>query len=403
MSSSGTGTPETRRSGTEPAVCRALRPFGTSIFTEMSALARACGAVNLSQGSPDFDGPEEIRRAAAEAILRGPNQYPPTQGLPALRRAVAGSMRRFHGVEVDPETEVTVMAGASESLAATLLALLEPGDRVILFDPAYDLYPPMCARAGATAVRLPLAAPDYRLDADALAAAMAPGTKAIVINNPQNPCGKVWSREELEIVAALAAEHDAIVIGDEVYEHLVFDGRRHVTLLDVAGLRQRAVVISSTAKTFSMTGWKVGWAVACPRLSAAVRMSHQFLTFCTPGALQEAMAGALGMGDGYYGGLLADYTRRRDRLCGALEELGLAVRRPEGTYFCTLDISGLGRGDDLEFSRYLAHEAGVACIPNSFFFEDRRGGRDTVRLCFCKSDAALDEAIARLRRWRSDG
>ncbi len=385
----------------EPAVCRALRPFGTSIFTEMSALARSHDAVNLSQGSPDFDGPEEIRRAAAEAILRGPNQYPPTTGLPALRRAVAEKMRRFHGVEVDPEAEVTVMAGASESLAATLLGLLEPGDRVVLFDPAYDLYPPIVARAGAVAVRVPLSPPGYRLDADVLTAAMAKGAKAIVINNPQNPCGKVWTRAELDIVATLAAEHDAVVIGDEVYEHLVFDGRRHVTLLDVAGLRERAVVISSTAKTFSMTGWKVGWAAACPRLTEAVRMSHQFLTFCTPGALQEAMAGALALDDGYYDGFLADYTRRRDRLCGALEEMGLHVGRPEGTYFCTLDISGLGLGDDLEFSRYLTTEIGVACIPTSFFHEDRRGGRDVVRFCFCKTDAALDEAIARLGRWRS--
>jgi len=389
-----------RQENPEPAVCRALRPFGTSIFTEMSALARAHDAVNLSQGAPDFDGPEEIRRAAAEAVLRGPNQYVPSPGLPALRRAVADKIGRFHGVEVDPETEVTVMAGASESLAATLLGLLEPGDRVVLFDPAYDLYPPIVARAGATAVRVPLSPPGFRLDPAALAAALARGVKAIVINNPQNPCGKVWSREELETVADLAARHDALVISDEVYEHLVYDGGRHLTLLEIPGLRERAVVISSAAKTFSMTGWKVGWAVARPRLTAAVRMSHQFLTFCTPGALQEAMAAALALGDDYYRGLLGDYTRRRDRLCGDLEGLGLAVRRPAGTYFCNLEISGLGLGDVLEFSRFLTAEVGVACIPNSFFHEERRGGRDTVRLCFCKTDAALDEAIARLGRWR---
>jgi N-succinyldiaminopimelate aminotransferase len=391
----------TPREETDAAVCRALLPFGTSIFTEMSALAAECGAVNLSQGFPDRDGPEEIRRAAAEALLRGPNQYVPSHGVPALRRAVAGKMASRYGVELDPDREITVTAGATEGLAATLLGLLDPGDEVLLLEPAYDLYAPIVARAGGRPVFVPLDGErGYRIERETLAAALGPRTRAIVINNPQNPCGKVCSRAELELVAELAAARDAVVIGDEVYEHLVYDGREHVTLLSIPALRERALVVSSTAKTFSMTGWKVGWVAACPRLTRAVRMSHQFLTFCTPGALQEAIAGALESADGYYDELLADYAARRERLCGALEELGLEVLRPEGTYYCSVDVGGLGIGDDLEACRHLATEVGVAAIPTSFFHENRRGGRSLIRLCFCKSDAILDEAIRRLRRWR---
>ena len=384
----------------EDAVCSALRPFGTSIFTEMSALAAASGAVNLSQGFPDEDGPEAIRRAAAEAIVRGPNQYAPSSGLPVLRRAVADHARRFYGLDLDPDDEVTVTAGATEGLAATLLGLLEPGDEVVLLEPSYDVYPPLVSRAGGRAVYVPLEAPAYRLERAALDAAVGPRTRAIVINNPQNPSGKVFTREELEAVGEIAAERDLVVVGDEVYEHLVYDGREHVSLLSVPSLRERAVVISSTAKTFSMTGWKVGWAAACPRLTRAVRACHQFLTFCTPGALQEAMAGALASGDDYYDDLLALYARKRERLCGELERLGLDVLRPEGTYYCTVDIRELGRGDDLELCRWLAAEVGVAAIPTSFFHDGRRGGRDRIRLCFCKADATLDEAVRRLAAWR---
>jgi len=384
----------------EPAVCRALRPFGTSIFTEMSALAAAHGAVNLSQGFPDFDGPEEMRRAAAEAIVRGPNQYVPSMGVLELREAVAAKTRRFYGVEIDPVSEITITAGASEALSATLLGLLEPGDEVILLEPCYDLYPPIIARAGATAVFVRLEKPDFALPVEELERVFGPRTKAIVINNPQNPCGKVFTREELELVGRLCEEHEAFAIGDEVYEHLTYDGREHVTLLDVPALRDRAIAISSNAKTFSMTGWKVGWALASPRLSEAVRMSHQFLTFCTPGALQQAVAFAIAMDDRYYDRLLADYDGWREKLCSALEGLGLDVIRPSGTYYCTVDISGLGLGDDVEFCRMLTTEVGVAAIPFSPFYDGRRGGRDLVRFCFCKRDETLDEAIRRLRRWR---
>lgn len=382
-------------------VCGALEPYGTSIFTEMTALANREGAVNLSQGFPDFDGPREVRRLAADAILAGPNQYAPSAGVPALREAVAEKLRRFHGLTVDPSAEVTVTAGASEGLAATFLGLVEPGDEVILLDPSYDLYAPMVARAGGRPVHVPLDREGFALPEEALGEAFGERTAAIVVNNPQNPCAKVYSRGELETIARLCERHDAVAIGDEVYEHLVYGDRSHVTLIDVDGLRDRAVVISSTAKTFSMTGWKVGYAVACPELTEAVRMSHQFITFCTPGALQEAMAAALSMGDDYYEGLLADYTRKRDLLCGALDDLGFTVIPPEGTYYVNVDISGEGFADDLDFCRRLTTEAKVAAIPDSFFYEGRRGGRDLARFCFCKRDETLEEGIRRLRAWRA--
>jgi aspartate/methionine/tyrosine aminotransferase len=384
-----------------PAVCSALRPFGTSIFTEMSALAAEHDAVNLSQGFPDFDGPQEVRRAAAEAIVRGPNQYVASMGVPALRQAVAEKAKRFYGVDLDWRTEVTVTAGASEALAASLLGLLEPGDEVILLEPCYDLYPPIIARAGAEAVFVPLDRPGFGLPVAELEQAFGSRTRAIIVNNPQNPCGKVFTREELETIGRLCQEHDAYAIGDEVYEHLTFEGRQHVTLLRIPSLAERAIAISSTAKTFSMTGWKVGWATACPRLSEAVRMSHQFLTFCTPGALQEAVADAIRMDDAYYEQLLADYSGWREKLCRALEDLGLDVLWPEGTYYATVDISSLGLGDDVQFSRFLTTEVGVAVIPFSPFYDGRRGGQDLVRFCFCKRDETLDEAIRRLLRWRS--
>lgn len=384
----------------QPAVCQALRPFGTTIFTEMTALSNQVGAINLSQGFPDFEGPESVRRAAAEAVLRGPNQYAPSMGLPVLRQAIAAKMRRFYDVEVDPDSQVTVLAGASEGLSATLLGLLDPGDEVILLEPCYDLYAPMIARAGASAVYVGLQPPTFDLPRKELAAAFGPRTRAIVINNPLNPCGKVFTREELEFIGGLCERHDVTAIGDEVYEHLVYDGARHVSLLQIPTLVDRAVVISSTAKTFSMTGWKVGYAVAAPRLTQAVRMAHQFITFCTPGPFQEAMALGMALGDDFYGDLLASYTAKRDLLCRALDDLGFHVLWPQGAYYVSIDIQGEGFEDDLAFCRHLTTEVGVAAIPESFFWCDRRGGRNLVRFCFCKRDETLEAAIGRLRAWR---
>ncbi len=381
------------------ALVEVLRPFGTTIFTEMTVLANACGAVNLSQGFPDFDGPEEIRAKAAEAIMRGPNQYAPSNGIPELRQAVARKMKRFYGVEVNPDKEVTVTSGATEGLCATLLGILGPGDEVILLEPFYDSYPPVAALTRADIRFVCLRSPEFKLPRKELSKAFGPKTKAIVINNPQNPCGKVYSREEVAFIASLCAEHDVYAVADEVYEHLVYDGREHVTLLSVPELRDRAFVVSSTAKTFSMTGWKVGYVIASPELSRAVAMSHQFITFCGQSALQEAMAFAMDFPDSYYTDLLADYTRRRDWLCEALRDIGFRVYPTEGTYYLLVDITSLGFDDDLAFCRMLPEKAGVAAIPSSYFWKDRGHGRQLVRFCFCKRDETLEEAIRRLKNW----
>jgi N-succinyldiaminopimelate aminotransferase len=390
-----------KRSKTKmPAVRKALRPFGTTIFSEMTALSNSAGAINLSQGFPDFEGPEEIRKAAADAIMRGPNQYCSSMGIASLREAVAHKMKRFYSVDPNADSEITVTAGASEAIGAALFGLIEPGDEVILLEPTYDLYPPVVAMAGATAVYVPLERPGFSLPRESLTNAITPRTKAIVINNPLNPTGKVFTKEELTFIGELCLQFNLVAIGDEVYEHLVYGGRIHTTLLQIPSLRERAIVISSTAKTFSTTGWKVGYAIACPRLTEAVRMSHQFITFCTPSALQEAMAQAIRMEDLYYTLFLERYTAKRERFCRALEAMGFDVVWPEGTYYASVDIKTLDFEDDLAFCRYLTTEVGVAAIPASFFWHQRRKGRHLVRFCFCKKDETLDRAIQRLEKWR---
>lgn len=391
--------PHRKKDRKDTAVVEALRPFGTTIFTEMTSLAESFGAVNLSQGFPDFDGPEEIRSMAAEALLRGPNQYIASSGLLSLRQAVARKMKRFHGLDIDPEEEVTVTAGATEGLCASFLALLEPGEEVILLEPSYDAYPPLAALARARVRRVPLLGPRFDLPVDELRRAFGPATRAIVINSPMNPCCKVFTRAELETIGELCQEHDAFAIGDEVYEHLVYDGLRHTPLLDVPSLRDRALVISSTAKTFSMTGWKVGYVVAHPHLTRAVRMSHQFITFCGQRFLQEAMAHAMDLPDTYYAGLLNDYTRKRDYLSKTLQDLGFDVYPTQGTYYILADISTLGFDDDLAFCRMLPEQAGVAAIPCSMFWKGRHSGKTLVRFCFCKRDETLKEAVTRLETW----
>ena len=385
----------------ESRVCKALRPYGTTIFTEMTALSNKVGAVNLSQGFPDFDGPEIVRRSAAEAIIRGPNQYCPSMGIPQMRKAIAQKTMRFYGVDVDPDREITVTAGATEAIASVLLGILDPGDQVILLEPCYDIYPPLVARAGGEPVYVALERPGFGLPREELAKAFGSRTKAVIINNPLNPIGKVFTREELEFIAGLCQQHSVIAISDEVYEHLVYDGRKHVSLLQIPQFEERFIVISSTAKTFSMTGWKVGYAIAQAPLTEALRMAHQFLTFCTPPALQEAMALAMGMDEKYYEEFLASYETKRDMLCGALSELGFEVLWPEGTYYTSISLAGTGFDDDLEFCRYLTTEVGVAAIPSSFFWKNRRDGKDLVRFCFCKKEETLEEAVRRLRSWRA--
>ncbi|MEJ2587290.1 MAG: methionine aminotransferase [Deltaproteobacteria bacterium] len=380
-------------------VVKALRPYGTSIFTEMTLLSNRYDAVNLSQGFPDFDGPEEIRSRAADAIRRGPNQYALSYGIPELRHAISRKMKRFYGVDVDPDEEITVTAGATEGLCATLLGILEPGDEVILLEPAYDSYAPIAALARANIRYVSLEPPHFNLPKERLSDAFGPNTRAIVINNPQNPCGKVFTKEELAFIGTLCHEHDAFMIADEVYEHLVYDGQ-HVTLLNLPSMKGRVFVISSTAKTFSMTGWKIGYVTASPALTRAVRMSHQFITFCGQSALQEAMAFAMDFPDTYYDQLCRDYLKKRDMLSDALSDLGFTVYPCEGTYYLLVDITSLGYDDDVSFCRMLPEKGGVAAIPCSCFWEERGSGRNLARFCFCKKEETLKEAIRRLRRWR---
>jgi N-succinyldiaminopimelate aminotransferase len=387
------------KQGKSQVVIEALRPFGTTIFTEMTNRANALGAVNLSQGFPDFDGPEEVRAKAAEAIVRGPNQYAPSAGIPELRQAVARKMRRFYGVEIDANEEITVTSGATEGLCATMLGILEPGDEIILIEPCYDSYAPVAALARAKVRSVSLQAPEFMIPREELAQAFSPKTRAVLINNPHNPTGRVFTREELSFIGSLCEKHDAYLIGDEVYEHLVYEGHEHVTLMSIPELRDRAFVVSSTAKTFSMTGWKIGYVIAAPELSRAVRMAHQFITFCGQSALQEAMAFAIDFPDTYYAGFLSAYTQKRNLLCDALQELGFQVCVPEGSYYVLANIVPLGFDNDLTFCRTLIEEAGVAAIPCSYFWLDQNQGRNLVRFCFCKKDETLEEAVVRLRRW----
>jgi N-succinyldiaminopimelate aminotransferase len=382
-----------------PPLTSRLSGFGTSVFAEMTDLARRHGAVNLGQGYPDFDGPGFVKRAAIAALEAGHNQYAPMPGLPALQQAVADHQKRFYGIDLDPASEVTIHAGATEALCASLAALLDPGDEAVVFEPFYDAYLPGLALAQAKPRIVPLVPPEFRLEPEALEAAVGPRTRLLVLNSPNNPAGRVSTREELAAITAVCVRHDLVVVTDEVYEHIVFEGA-HVPIATLPGMRDRTVTISSAGKTFSLTGWKVGWACAAPALTAAVRAVHQFVTFAVATPFQHGAAAALGAGDEYYARLRADYRARRDRVCAGLEEAGLGVRRPEGTYFALADIRPLGYDDDEAFCRTLVERVGVAAIPVSAFVADGRV-RHLVRFAFCKDDATLDEGLRRLRRLRA--
>ena len=375
-----------------------LGSYGTTIFTVMSALAVEHGAINLGQGFPDADGPEDIRRRAADALVAGPNQYPPMMGTPELRQAVADHNRRFYGIDVDWRSGVMVTSGATEALADCLLGLIEPGDEVILMEPLYDSYLPIVRLAGAVPRLVRLEPPDWQLPRRALEAAFSDRTKLAVLNSPHNPTGKVFDRDDLAFLAELLVAHDAYAVCDEVYEHLVFDGRPHVPLMTLPGMAERCLRIGSAGKTFSMTGWKVGYVTAAPTLLTAAARAHQFITFTTPPALQAAVAYGLGKDDAYFRSLGRDLAIKRDRLSRGLAEAGFAMLRADGTYFLTADIRPLGfDGDDEAFCRHIATQAGVAAVPVGAFYRDD-GPRHYVRFCFCKSDAVLDEAVARLKR-----
>ncbi|KQV19518.1 MULTISPECIES: pyridoxal phosphate-dependent aminotransferase [unclassified Kitasatospora] len=384
--------------GTRPLLNRRLAGMGSTIFAEMSALAVATGSINLGQGFPDTDGPRAIAEAAARAVLEGRgNQYPPGPGIPELRAAVTEHQQRWYGLTYDPDSEVLITAGATEAIAAALLALLEPGDEVIALEPFYDSYAACIAMAGATRVPLTLRAPGFRPDLDELRALITPRTRLLLINTPHNPTGTVLTPDELRGIAELACEHDLLVITDEVYEHLVFAGA-HRPLAALPGMRERTVSISSAGKTFSFTGWKVGWVTGTPELVAAVRTAKQYLTFVSAGPFQYAVADALRLPDSYFDTLRADHLRKRDLLADGLAAAGFEVFRPEGTYFITTDITPLGETDGLEFCRKLPERCGVVAIPNVVFYDNTEAGRSHVRWAFCKRDDVLQEAVTRLQQ-----
>lgn len=368
----------------------------TTIFEVMSQLAREHDAINLGQGFPDTDGPEEVRRIAADALLSRSNQYPPMLGVTELRQAVAESNRRFYGLDVDWRSEVLVTSGATEALSDCMAALLQPGDEVVVFEPLYDCYLPLIRRAGAVPKFVRLTPPFWQLDEAALRAAFSPRTKAVLLNNPLNPAAKVFTRPELELLAELIVAHDAIAICDEVYEHITFDGQDHLPLMALPGMRDRTVRIGSAGKTLSLTGWKVGYATATPALLDPIAKAHQFTTFTTPPNLQYAVAHGLAQDDSYYGELAGSLQAKRDRFAAGLERVGFRTAPAEGTYFIVADISGRSGGeDDFAYCRRMTQEARVAAVPLSAFYA-ANGPTNFIRLCFAKLDEVLDEAIGRL-------
>jgi N-succinyldiaminopimelate aminotransferase len=379
-----------------PFLNRRLDNLGTTIFAEMSARAVATGSVNLGQGFPDRDGPAEIAQAAAEAVLAGRgNQYPPGPGVPELRQAIAAHDERFYDMRYDPDTEILVTAGATEAVAAAMLALVEPGDEVIAFEPYYDSYAANIAMAAGVRVPVTLHPPSFRPDINALRKAITPKTRLILLNSPHNPTGTVFDRDELAAIAALAVEHDLLVVTDEVYEHLAFDVE-HIPIAQFPGMRERTVSISSAGKTFAFTGWKVGWVKAIPELVAAVKTAKQFLTFVASGPFQYAVAQALALPDAYFEKLKDDFIAQRDLLCDGLDEIGFTVYPPQGTYFVTADIRPLGYDDGIEFCRNLPDRVGVVAIPTAIFYDHPERARSHVRFAFCKQPEVLTEALKRL-------
>jgi N-succinyldiaminopimelate aminotransferase len=373
-----------------------LRGLGTTIFAEMSALALETGSINLGQGFPDVDGPDVVKQAAVDAIWGGRNQYPPGIGVPELRQAIVEHQRRFYGIDLDAETQVLVTAGATEAVAAAMLAMVDTGDEVIALEPYYDSYAASIVMAGGVRVPVTLRAPDFRLDVDRLRSAVTSRSRLILLNTPHNPTGTVLTRAELEAVAEVAIEHDLIVVTDEVYEHLVFDGE-HIPIATLPGMWERTLTISSAGKTFSFTGWKVGWATGPAALVNAVRTTKQFMTYVNAAPMQPAIALGLGLGDEFYAAQADDLRRRRDLLCDGLASIGFEVFKPAGTYFVTTDVRPLGYDDGIAFCRDLPKRVGVVAIPHAVFYDNVDAGRSLVRFAFCKRDEVLLDAIARLR------
>jgi aminotransferase len=374
--------------------------FTESVIREMTRLADEHSAINLAQGFPDFDAPEEVKAAAVRAIEGGVNQYPVTWGSPTLRAAIAAAYRRFGWPELDPESEIVVTCGSTEGMASTFLALIEPDDEVLLFEPFYENYGPDAYLSGAMPKMVPLAPPSWELDPDRIRAAVGPRTRAIVLNTPHNPTGKVFSKAELTVIAEIAVEHDLLVFTDEIYEHILYDGLRHLSIALMPGMRERTVTISALSKTYSVTGWRVGWAVSTPQLIGPIRKVHDFLTVAAPAPLQEAGVVALGLPDSYYQGLADAYAERRDVFLGGLEGTVLKASRPQGAYYTMVDVaelrSRLDLPDEVALCRELVIGAGVAAVPGSSFFLDPAAGRNLIRLAFPKRLETLRVAAARL-------
>ncbi len=382
-----------------PPLSRKLAGFGTTIFTEMTRLANEHGAINLAQGFPDFDGPQFVKDAAIGAIRAGHGQYARMSGLPNLHTALAAKYRRQWGLDYQADEEFTVTAGATEAIFATVNALCDVGDEVVLFEPYYDSYKASVYMAGAIPKVVTLKAPHWRFDPDQVRRAFSPRTRLLLLNSPHNPTGKVYSREELRLLAELCIEHNVICVSDEVYEHMVYDGQ-HIPIATLPGMRERTVTISSLGKTFSLTGWKIGWAAAPPPLTQAIRAAHQFITFAVATPLQHAAATALTAGPDYYDDLLSSYRRKRDYLCQELTRIGFDVRPPSGTYFVMAGFRNFSFDDDIAFCRHLI-SIGVAAIPPSVFCDTPQTSKNYVRFAFCKRDETLQAAVARLDKLMS--
>ncbi len=397
---------ESTKSSGQPVTARRVSGFGTTVFSEFSALAVQHGAVNLGQGFPDFDGPEEVKEAAVEAIRSGVNQYAVGGGAPALRAAIAEHCERFYNQQLDPQSMITVTSGATEALLCTILGLVNPGDEVVLFEPFYDSYEANVLMAEGIPQYVLLYPPDeehpqWWFDFEELAAAFSAKTKLIVLNTPHNPTGKVFSSRELEFIGQLCVEHQAVALCDEVYEHIVFPPARHVRMATLPGLADHTVTVSSAGKTFSLTGWKIGWALGPPRLQHALRQAHQFVTFATAAPLQAGIACALRMPDSYFEQLRASYGEKRRLLVTALAEASLRPLEPEGATFVIADTRSVGIEDDFEFCRFLTTQVGVAAIPPSAFYSEphKRHGKWYARFAYCKTEAVLQAAAERLARW----
>ncbi|HZI19351.1 MAG TPA: aminotransferase class I/II-fold pyridoxal phosphate-dependent enzyme [Pyrinomonadaceae bacterium] len=377
--------------------------FTESVIREMTREAARHGAVNLSQGFPDFPAPAEIKRAAAQAIEEDINQYAITWGARDFREAIAEKTRWHLGLDIDPETEITVTCGSTEGMIAAMMATVDPGEEVVVFEPFYENYAPDAVLSGAVPRYVPLRAPDWTFDRDELRAAFSPRTKAVILCNPNNPTGRVFTREEMEFVASLCREFDALCFTDEIYEHIIYPAAsgaepRHLSMAQLEGMRERTVVVNSMSKTYSVTGWRVGYVIAPPHVTSAVRKVHDFLTVGAAAPLQRAGAFALRLPAEYYDDLRRDYLRRRDMLLPVLEEAGFRVFRPEGAYYVMTDISAFGFADDIEFTRHLVREIGVACVPGSSFYSRPELGARQVRFCFCKKDSTLEAAAERLMK-----